>query len=360
MKISEIISKELYDAEGIAFLLKAEDDEKFALFDRAKKVKERYVQNKVYFRALLEFSNYCSKNCFYCGIRKDNRQILRYNLDDDEILTAARFAYENRYGSIVMQSGELESHSFTKRVEYLLRKIRQMSDGRLRVTLCCGEQSYETYRRWYESGANRYLLRIESSNPDLYKRLHPDNAHHRFKVRRRCLDDLKKIGYQVGTGVMIGLPFQTYEDLAGDLLFMKQIDIDMVGMGPYLEHQHTPLYRYRDLLMSKEERLQLSFKMIAVLRLMMKDINIAATTALQAIDPLGREKALQVGANVIMPNITPVQYRDGYILYENKPLPGENVEDSLDFLETSIAQTGNEIAYEEWGDSEHYKKRLKG
>jgi len=158
---------------------------------------------------------------------------------------------------------------------------------------------------------------------------------------------------------MIGLPFQTHEDLAHDLLFMKQFGIDMVGMGPYLEHKHTPLYKYRDQLLSKEERFQLSLKMIAVLRLMMNDINIAAATALQAIDPMGREKALMVGANVIMPNITPAKYRDDYKLYENKPCTDENPEDCQTCLEARIALSGNEIAYNEWGDSEHFKRRGK-
>jgi biotin synthase len=354
MIISEILSRDFYTPEEIVFLLKAEDKDKSLLFEKAARVKETHVFNKVYFRGLIEFSNRCVKNCFYCGIRRENRQVKRYTLSDKDILEAARFAFENHYGSIVMQSGELDGAGYKKRIETLLRKINRLYDGKLRVTLSCGEQSFETYSRWFEAGASRYLLRIESSNPFLYRKLHPDDQHHRFETRQRCLDDLKRAGYQVGTGVMIGLPFQTTEDLANDLLFMQQIDIDMVGMGPYLEHRHTPLYEFRDQLMSKEDRFQLTLKMIAILRLMMKDINIAATTALQAIDPMGREKALKVGANVIMPNITPGQYRDNYRLYENKPCTGENAEDCLVCLETRIALTGNEIAYDEWGDSKHF------
>jgi len=359
MEIAEILLKESFDAEEIVRLLKAAGSENELLFEKAAQVKEMHVQNKVYFRGLIELSNKCKKNCFYCGIRKDNKLIKRYNLSDEEVLNAAYFAVEKHYGSIVLQSGELEGDGFTKRIENLLRKIRDLSDGKLRVTLSCGEQSGKTYRRWFESGASRYLLRIETSNPGLYKRLHPDDRHHRFETRVRCLEDLRCAGYQVGTGVMIGLPFQTYEDLANDILFMKQIDIDMAGMGPYLEHQHTTLYEFRDQLMSTEERLQLSLKMIAVLRLVMKDINIAATTALQAIDPTGREKALMAGANVIMPNITPEQYRDDYQLYENKPCTGERAEDCHSCLETRIARTGNEIAYGEWGDSVHFGNKDK-
>ncbi len=357
MNLSAILSQESWNAAEIIFLLKTENHEKRRLFEKAAQVKQASVQNKVFLRGLIEFSNHCSKNCLYCGIRKDNHLVQRYALSNPEVIEAARFALENRYGSLVLQSGELEGAGFVQRVEKILLNIRDLSEGRLRVTLSCGEQSYETYRRWFECGASRYLLRIESSNPELYKRLHPDDHHHRFEARMRCLEDLQKAGYQVGTGVMIGLPFQTYEDLAGDLLFMKQFDIDMVGMGPYIEHRHTPLYAFRDQLMTKEKRFQLSLKMIAVLRLMMKDINIAATTALQAIDPTGREKALMAGANVIMPNITPGCYRDEYALYENKPGTDETPDDSLRYLQQRIALTGNTIAYEEWGDSKHFQAR---
>ena len=359
MNASEILFREQYTTEEITFLLKENGDEKIRLFEKAAQVKEIHVLNKVYFRGLIEFSNSCSKNCYYCGIRKDNDAIKRYNLSDEEIMTAAYFAYENHFGSIVLQSGEIEGEGFTKRIENLLKQIDRFSGGKLRVTLSCGEQAYETYRRWFEQGASRYLLRIESSNPQLYKKLHPSDQYHRFDARMKCLDDLKKAGYQVGTGVMIGLPFQTHEDLANDLIFMKQIDIDMVGMGPYLEHKDTPLYAYRDQLFSQEERFQLTLKMIAILRLMMKDINIAAATALQAIDKLGREKALKVGANVIMPNITPGNYRNNYKLYDNKPCTDEDADVCQTCLETRIALTGHDIAYDEWGDSDHFKKRGK-
>jgi biotin synthase len=174
-----------------------------------------------------------------------------------------------------------------------------------------------------------------------------------------CLFNLQKIGYQVGTGVMIGLPFQTLHDLAGDLLFMKQFDIDMVGMGPYLEHEHTPFFAFHDQLMPREERFQLTLKMIAVLRILMKDINIAATTALQAIDKLGREKGLKAGANVIMPNITPGKYRDDYLLYQDKPCTDEHAEDCKNCLEARVALAEHTIAYGEFGDSMHFRNKTK-
>ena len=356
-QIEEILEKNNFTKQDIVKLLQAEGKDKIVLFSKSLAIKEKFVKNKVYFRGLIEFSNICAKNCFYCGIRKDNKQTKRYNLSDDEILEAAGYAFKNKFGSLVLQSGELESKAFTKRIDELLKKIQQLSKGELRVTLSLGEQSEETYRKWFSSGAHRYLLRIEASNPELYKKIHPDDENHRFEKRLKALQTLQKVGYQTGTGVMIGLPFQTLEDLADDLLFMKEFNIDMVGMGPYIEHSETPLYRYREQLLPKEKRFELTLKMISILRIMMKDINIAAATALQSIDKIGREKAVKIGANVIMPNITPGRYRDDYKLYENKPCTDENADDCISCLEARIALSQNEIAWDEWGDSRHYQER---
>lgn len=344
--------------EIISFL-QATGEQRTLLFEQAKKKKEEEVGKKVYFRGLVEFSNICSKDCLYCGIRKGNKQVVRYNASDKEILDACRFAWENRFASVVLQSGENSSPAFVKRVDNLLEKIKQLSNNELGITLSCGEQCLETYRRWFESGAHRYLLRIESSNPELYYRIHPKNEKHSFEKRIEALGFLKVAGYQVGTGVMIGLPFQTYDDLANDLLFFKKIDIDMCGMGPYIEHEDTPLYQYRDQLKTKQERFDLALNMIAVLRLLMPDINIAAATALQAIDPAGREKALAIGANVIMPNLTPCEYREEYQLYEDKPCLDEDAELCRNCLEARIELAGAEIGYGEWGDSKHFYTRTK-
>jgi biotin synthase len=358
--IDDILLKPALTSDDIVFLLGLQGAEKTRLFEHAARIKEEQVGNKVYFRGLIEFSNICLKNCLYCGIRHDNAAINRYSLTDDEILSAARFACENNYGSLILQSGEVETGNYIRRVEKMLLGIHNISNGKLRITLSCGEQEKDTYRRWFESGAHRYLLRIESSNPELYRKLHPQDNLHSYQRRLDCLYSLQDTGYQVGTGVMIGLPFQSLEDMAGDLLFMKQFDIDMIGMGPYLEHENTPLYAFRDQLLPAEERFQLTLKMIAILRIIMKDVNIAATTALQAIDKLGREKAIKIGANVIMPNITPGKYRDDYLLYQHKPCIDENAEDCKTCLETRIALADNEIAYGEWGDSKHFQKKVTG
>lgn len=348
------LSTDNLDRQQIIELLATVGDARKSLFETAAKIRREHVGNIVYFRGLIEFSNRCHKNCLYCGIRSGNRKVLRYDLSDDEIIDASRFANDNRYGSIVLQSGEIEGEIFTKRIDNLLKKIHKATNEKLRITLSCGEQNKDVYRRWLESGAQRYLMRIETSNPVLYSRLHPDNGKHTFKRRIECLEYLKEVGYQAGTGVMIGLPFQTPGDLADDLLFMKNNDIVMIGMGPYLEHIDTPLYKYRSQLLPQVERFDLTLKMIAILRILMKDINIAATTAMQTIDKLGREKAIMVGANVIMPNITPGRYRDNYLLYDDKPCTDENPEDCKTCLEARIALTHNEIAFGEWGDSAHF------
>ena len=338
-------------------LLQLQGEERNALFREALNVKNTTIGPKVYFRGLVEFSNICSKDCFYCGIRKSNDKVIRYDASDEEILSACRFAWENRFGSVVLQSGELSSPVFVKRVDSLLKQIKKFSGNELGITLSCGEQTKETFRRWFDSGAHRYLLRIETSNRDLYYKIHPKTKKYSFEKRIEALNLLRDEGYQVGTGVMIGLPFQTIEDLADDLLFFKKMEIDMCGMGPYIEHEHTPLLEFRNLLKTKQERFDLALNMIAVLRLLIPDINIAAATALQAIDAAGREKALMVGANVIMPNLTPRKYRKEYLLYEGKPCLDEDAQLTHNNLETRIKLTGNEIGYNEWGDSLHFQKK---
>jgi len=356
-EIDRLLGKSEFSHEDLVFLLGSMEGDRKALFAKAKAVKAEYVGNKVYFRGLIEYSNYCKKNCYYCGIRAGNSRYARYCMTDEEVLEAAMYAYDNNYASIVIQSGEQTNKRFISKIESILKQIHERTSGKMHVTLSLGEQSEETYLRWRTAGAHRYLLRIEVSNPDLYRKLHPDNKGHDYERRLEALRTLRKTGYQVGTGVMIGLPWQTLSDLADDLLFFRDFDIDMAGMGPYIEHTDTPLYRFRDQLMPLKERFDLALKMVALLRIMMKDINIAATTAMQTIDPQGREKALLVGANVIMPNLTPVKYRQDYLLYENKPCLDEEAEECKSCLEARIHMAGDTIGYGEWGDSKHYGQR---
>jgi len=356
-KIQKIINNKELNKSNLSYLISLEGEERDYFL---KSVGDNYVKSlgkKVFFRGLVEFSNYCTKDCYYCGIRKSNNHSERYDIDDKAIIDAAKFAHEHKYGSLVLQSGERSDKAFTKRITKLLKKIKELTNGELGITISLGEQSEDTYKEWFDAGAHRYLLRIESSNKDLYYKIHPEDAKHDFETRINCLHLLQKVGYQTGTGVMIGLPFQTYDDLAQDLLFFKELNVDMVGMGPFIEHTETPLYAFKDALWPIQRRFEVALNMIAALRLLMPDINIAAATALQAIDPMGREKALRFGANVIMPNITPTANRKDYTLYENKPCTDEGADDCSNCLSIRVEMAGREIGYSEWGDSKHYFKR---
>jgi biotin synthase len=359
MSLTKILNKENFSREDIIYLLKTDFEDRNLLYKFAAEIKKNYVDSKTYFRGLIEYSNICSKNCLYCGIRYGNKNLQRYNLSDEEILDAAKFAMENNYGSIVLQGGEIESAKQTERINNLILKMMEFSDGKIGITLSLGEQSFETYKLWKDSGAKRYLLRIETSNRELYSKIHPNNENHNFDKRVECLKNLKKIGYQIGTGVMVGFPEQTLEHLANDAIFMKDLDIDMCGMGPYIEHKDTPLYEKRDLLLPLEERFNLTLKLISIMRIMMKDINIAASTAMQAIDKFGREKALKAGANIIMPNITPGKFRDFYKLYENKPCTDEEAQDCVNCMEARITIAGDTIGFSEQGDSIHFANKQK-
>lgn len=352
------INKNIYsDKDHIRRLLLCSETEETDLYRASAAMRNDTIGKGVSLRGLIEISNICIKDCLYCGIRKSNFRAARYELSDEDIISAARFAHDYRYGSIVLQGGERNAPSFIKRIEHLLKEIKKISNDKLGITLSLGEQTADTYKRWFEAGAHRYLLRIETSNPELYCKIHPDNPQHSHTTRLKCIERLQQCGYQTGTGIMIGLPFQTIDDLVDDLFFIKSLDVDMVGMGPYLEHEDTPLYEHRQLLFSQQQRLQLSLHMISCLRLMMPDINIAATTALQAIEADGREKALAIGANVIMPNVTPTTHRASYKLYENKPGMDEGAEESTHRLIESVRKSGCEVILGEWGDSRHFKAR---
>ncbi len=356
-KVTEIINKASLTKEDLSYLISLKGKERDFFLKESSQKYIKKLGNKVYFRGLVEFSNYCTKDCLYCGIRKGNKAAERYDIDDKEIINAARFAWKNHYGSIVLQSGERSDQLFIDRITQLLTAIKKETNNQLGITISLGEQSEETYKRWFEAGAHRYLLRIETSNKDLYYKIHPRDENHNFEQRIKCLKALQKSGYQTGTGVMIGLPVQSYDDLANDLLFFKEMNIDMIGMGPFIEHTETPLYQFKDQLWPLQRRFEVSLNMIAALRLLLPDINIAAATALQAIDPMGREKALRYGANVIMPNITPTIHRKDYTLYENKPCTDEGAEDCSNCLSIRVEMAGREIGYSEWGDSKHYFKR---
>jgi biotin synthase len=357
MNISEeLLSKELSRGDLVGLLSIKDENDRKKLFDLAYRVKREYVGNKVYFRGIIELSNICEKNCYYCGIRKGNSSVERYILSENEIIEEALASYKWNYGSIVLQSGEVTGENYISFIERIIRRIKHETNNALGITLSLGEQSEEIYQRWFDAGAHRYLLRIESSNPKIYASLHPED--HSYEKRIECLDALGRIGYYVGTGVMIGLPGQTAEDLADDILFYKKIDADMIGMGPYIPHHDTPMAdSFGDFEKKKNEQLDQALSMIAVTRIFLKDVNIASTTALQALDESGREKGLMAGANIIMPNLTETKYRRGYQLYDNKPCLDESATLCRGCLDTRIASLGETVGYGEWGDSPHYRKR---
>jgi biotin synthase len=356
MNISEdLLTKELSRSD-LADLISIKDPSlRQKLFDFAYRVKREFVGNKVYFRGIIELSNICEKNCYYCGIRKGNRSVERYLLSEDEIVEEALASHRWNYGSIVLQSGEVTGENFISFIEKVVRRIKRETNDSLGITLSLGEQSEETYQRWFDAGAHRYLLRIESSNPKIYATLHPED--HSFEQRVACLESLRRIGYYVGTGVMIGLPGQTAFDLADDILFYKKIDADMIGMGPYIPHHDTPMANSCGNFEAQEsEQLDLALVMIAVTRIFLKDVNIASTTALQALSETGREKGIMAGANIIMPNLTETKYRRGYQLYDNKPCLDEGASLCRGCLDARITALGETVGYGEWGDSPHYRK----
>ena len=335
-------------------MLSLPDEQIAELVSLSSEIKSRYVGNTVYLRGLIEYSNICTKNCLYCGIRCSNDKVQRYTMREGEVIDAALYAYDRGMGSIVIQAGERSDKSHITTIANLLEKIMQKTNAGLRITLSLGEQSRDVFRLWRGCGADRYLLRIEDASEELYKKIHPSDTNHSYSKRLKAIEDLRNEGYQVGSGFMVGLPFQTIEDLVNDILFLKEYDIDMVGMGPYIENEDTPLYQYRHLLLPKERRLDLSIKVVAALRILTKDINIAATTAMQTLADNGRERAIAAGANVIMPNLTPQKYREEYHLYKDKPVLKEGSEDNLRELEKRIESTGNSVGYNQFGDSKHF------
>ena len=358
----------------LAALLATEDEAGLqALFDAAYALKVKYCGKLVAMRGIVEAGNVCAKDCYYCGIRKSNKNLRRYQLSADEIVRLAELDAKHDYASLVIQSGEIESEAHTCFIEDVLRRIAPLDLG---VTLSLGEQTEDTYRRWKDAGAARYLLRIETSNPELYATLHPTG--HSWERRVECLRALRRCGYQVGTGVMCGLPGQTLDDLARDIVFFAEMDVDMIGMGPFIPHPDTPLgvpgaeclvpgaeLKHKDMSGSnapstKHQVLTLGLKMIAVTRLHLHDVNIAAATALQALAPDGRERGIRAGANVIMPNITDTKYRRSYQLYAGKPCLDENAGLCKGCQERRLAAIGEKIDYGRRGDSLHYRRRTRG
>jgi biotin synthase len=326
---------------------------------RAEAVTLERLGHQVYYRGLVEFSNRCALDCYYCGIRRSNTNVQRFQLTGDEIVEAALWCAREGYGSVVLQSGERRDREFVDFVTDVVRTIKTESVSAdlprgLGITLSTGEQERAVYERWRAAGAHRYLLRIETTNPALFASIHPPSQT--LERRLTALRHLQETGYQVGTGVMIGLPGQSLAMLAADVLFFRDFSIDMIGMGPYINHKDTPMTGQAPPEMRPV--FQMALKMIAVTRLVCPDVNIAATTALQALEPDGREQGMTYGANVTMPNLTPTEVRGNYRLYEGKPCINEGRGECRNCLLNRVRSVGREVGFNQWGDSKHYAKRM--
>jgi biotin synthase len=328
-KLIDILeSKHDLDRDSLAELLVHDDP--LPIYNAADRVRKKYVGNQVHLRGLIEFSSYCCNTCHYCGLRSSNKRLKRFRMMPDEIIKCARHAVSRGLKTIVLQSGEDRAYS----LDVLCKIVYEIKKMNVAVTLSLGELSRDAYANLKKSGADRYLLRIETSNEQLYEKLHPGMS---YRNRVRCLYDLKELDYETGTGCLVGLPGQTAEMLAEDLLFFKKLDAGMIGIGPFIPCAGTPLEG------KKEGSVDMVLKMMALTRLLMPDINIPATTALSVKDSDGYQKGLNCGANVIMPNMGLKEYMKLYSIYPGKGEKIASYDNHLDIVKNLILKSGRSV-----------------
>ena len=317
-------------------LIKERDEENASyLASLAREEAVKIYGNGVFPRGLVEFTNYCKNNCYYCGIQGSNQHANRYRLSKDEILSACENGYQLGYRSFVLQGGEDPHYSDDVMVPIVSEIRKRYQD--CAITLSLGERSKESYQKLYDAGADRYLLRHEAATPELYQKLHPESLS--LENRIQCLWNLKEIGYAVGTGFMVGAPYQTVEKLVDDLLFIQKLDPQMVGIGPFVPHHDTKFKDY------PSGTVELTTYLTSILRLMNPHLLLPATTALGTIDPRGREKGILAGANVVMPNLSPVAVRKDYSLYDNKICTGEEAAECAGCLGRRLASIDYELVF---------------
>ena len=317
-------------------LIKERDEENASyLASLAREEAVKIYGNGVFPRGLVEFTNYCKNNCYYCGIQGSNQHANRYRLSKDEILSACENGYQLGYRSFVLQGGEDPHYSDDVMVPIVSEIRKRYQD--CAITLSLGERSKESYQKLYDAGADRYLLRHEAATPELYQKLHPESLS--LENRIQCLWNLKEIGYAVGTGFMVGAPYQTVENLVDDLLFIQKLDPQMVGIGPFVPHHDTKFIDY------PSGTVELTTYLTSILRLMNPHLLLPATTALGTIDPRGREKGILAGANVVMPNLSPVAVRKDYSLYDNKICTGEEAAECAGCLGRRLASIDYELVF---------------
>lgn len=337
MDVKAIIEKlyETNDAtkEELLYLLdNIADESKKLLMKRAHETRMRYYGNKVYMRGLIELTSFCKKDCLYCGLRRCNKDAQRYRLSLEEVLECVRKGDKLGYKTFVLQGGEDAYFTDDKVIEII--KAIKVEFPNNAITLSLGERSYESYKKLYDAGADRYLLRHESASKKLYESIHPDEP---FEIRINCLKNLKEIGYQAGAGFMVGIPNQTNEDLVNDLRLVKELEPAMCGIGPFIPHKDTPLRDY------SHGSLEKTVICLSVVRLLLPNVLLPATTALSSIDKQGREAGLKAGGNVIMPNLSPMSVRKKYSLYDNKAYILDEDAEYRVMIEKKIKEAGFEI-----------------
>ncbi len=320
--------------EEFRLLLEDESEETLMLLaERADKVRRKVYGTDIYLRGLIEFTNYCKNDCYYCGIRRSNSDAERYRLTDEQIYDCCKIGYELGFRTFVLQGGEDGCFTDDKLVE-IIKTIRQNYPD-CALTLSIGEKSYESYKRYFDAGADRYLLRHETANSIHYGKLHPKNLL--LENRKKCLYNLKEIGYQVGCGFMVGSPFQTTKCIIDDLKFIRDLNPHMVGIGPFIPHKNTPFKAY------EQGSLDLTLKLLSVIRLMLPNVLLPSTTALGTIHPLGREKGVLAGANVVMPNLSPRNVRKKYLLYDNKICTGDEAAECIVCMKNRMKSIGYKV-----------------
>ncbi|MFV3013809.1 [FeFe] hydrogenase H-cluster radical SAM maturase HydE [Clostridium botulinum] len=328
--IDELYEKNNTSNDKLLYLLNNIDEEnKKYLIYKAHETSLKYYSNKVYLRGLIEFTNYCKNGCLYCGISCRNNNAERYRLSKEEILNCCSKGYSLGYRTFVLQGGEDPYYTDDKIID-IVRSIKNLFPD-CAITLSIGEKDYDIYKKFYDAGVDRYLLRHETASENLYEKLHPDMS---FENRRLCLKNLKEIGYQVGAGFMIGLPGQTNEDYVNDLIFLKELKPHMVGIGPFIPHKDTVLKN------QSAGTLEDTTTLLALIRLLLPEVLLPATTALGTINPMGREKGLKAGANVVMPNLSPTNVRNKYMLYDNKICTGDEAAECRKCIENRINNAG--------------------
>lgn len=329
--VNELVTNKILDKEEFFKLFRGEADE--LLLTAADKVRRANYSDKVYVRGLIEFTNYCKNNCYYCGIRAGNVSAVRYRLTPDEIMECCEEGYKLGFRTFVLQGGE-DVYFDDKAICNIVYRIRSAYPD-CAVTLSIGEKTYNSYKAYFDAGAARYLLRHETANDCHYSKLHPENL--KLETRKKCLYDLKEIGFQVGAGFMVGSPYQTEENIVEDLKFLRELQPDMIGIGPFLSHKDTPFAKFPN------GSFELTIRLVAILRLMFPYALIPSTTALGTIRPEGREAGLKAGANVVMPNLSPVRVRKLYQLYDNKISTGEEAAQNIADLKTRVEKAGYRI-----------------